>query len=199
MLIDHIGFIFFPQFIIFRIIGRLAFPLFAWGIASGYTRTKDFSKYLQRILLLALISQPIFYLTISQEYLNICFSLFLGLLSIYFYDHIKKNKLNILWLMLSISLAYLLNVEYGIYGIFLILFFFIFRKSFYMVPAQSFFTFVYSVLFPKSFLQIFSFPAFFIIYYFHKYDFRINRIFQYSFYPGHLLILYLIKNIDIFI
>jgi len=32
MLIDHIGYIFFPFDEIWRIIGRIAFPLFAWGI-----------------------------------------------------------------------------------------------------------------------------------------------------------------------
>lgn len=41
MLIDHIGVIFFPDDIILRIVGRLAFPLFAWGIARGYRYTSS--------------------------------------------------------------------------------------------------------------------------------------------------------------
>jgi hypothetical protein len=193
MLIDHLGFTFFPDFLIFRIIGRLALPLFAWGVAIGYTRTRDVKKYGQRLLVLAIISQPIFYLAISESYLNICFTLFLGLLAIYFYDRIFKNYLNLLFLILSIASAYVLNVEYGVYGVLMILLFFIFRKNFLMIPGQSILVFIFALLNPNSIFQIFSIPAFFIIYYFQKYDFRINRLLQYSFYPAHLLVLYLLS------
>lgn len=41
MLLDHLGTIYFPDLIIFKIIGRLSFPLFAWGIAIGAERTKN--------------------------------------------------------------------------------------------------------------------------------------------------------------
>ena len=41
MLLDHIGFIFFPQYIIFRILGRVAFPIFAFMIAEGCYYTKN--------------------------------------------------------------------------------------------------------------------------------------------------------------
>ena len=42
MAIDHIGFLFYPQAIWLRIIGRIAFPIFAFMIAEGcyYTRNK---------------------------------------------------------------------------------------------------------------------------------------------------------------
>ena len=36
MVIDHIGLVFFPNVIIFRIIGRLSMPLFAYCVARGY-------------------------------------------------------------------------------------------------------------------------------------------------------------------
>lgn len=41
MIIDHVGFVFFPEMIIFQIIGRLSFPLYAYLIALGYSRTKN--------------------------------------------------------------------------------------------------------------------------------------------------------------
>ena len=42
MTIDHIGLLFFPYTIIFRILGRFAFPIFAYFIAVGcyYTHNK---------------------------------------------------------------------------------------------------------------------------------------------------------------
>lgn len=36
MLVDHIGLLFFPEIMAFRIVGRIAMPLFAYGIAQGY-------------------------------------------------------------------------------------------------------------------------------------------------------------------
>ena len=35
MLVDHIGLLFFPEIMAFRIVGRIAMPLFAYGIAQG--------------------------------------------------------------------------------------------------------------------------------------------------------------------
>ena len=44
MLIDHIGIVLFPQIKIFRIIGRFAFPIFAYMLAEGCTNTKNKKK-----------------------------------------------------------------------------------------------------------------------------------------------------------
>ena len=62
MLIDHIGMVFFPIAIGFRAIGRLSFPLFAFGIAEGVRYTHCFWRYFGRILLTAVLSQPIYML-----------------------------------------------------------------------------------------------------------------------------------------
>ena len=59
MLIDHVGYIFFPKLWILRTIGRLAFPIFAWQISVGYTKSSNKVNYFKRLLLFALITQPI--------------------------------------------------------------------------------------------------------------------------------------------
>ena len=62
MLVDHLTWILFPGYsthplpIILHIIGRLAFPVFAYFIAEGYHYTHDKKKYAIRILIFALIS-----------------------------------------------------------------------------------------------------------------------------------------------
>ena len=67
MLADHFGKMFFPKLIWLRYIGRLSFPLFAYCIALGAVYTKDPLKYLSRIVLLALISQPLYALGLAHE------------------------------------------------------------------------------------------------------------------------------------
>ncbi|MGB9842063.1 MAG: TraX family protein [Candidatus Bathyarchaeales archaeon] len=41
MAIDHIGDIFYPDWLMLHIIGRLAFPLFAYLVALGIESTKN--------------------------------------------------------------------------------------------------------------------------------------------------------------
>ena len=75
MLIDHIGAVFFPAVMGFRAIGRLSFPLFAFGIAQGVAYTSDFRKYFIRILIAAVISQPIYMKLFGMSQLNPLFML----------------------------------------------------------------------------------------------------------------------------
>ena len=46
MIIDHIGFIIFPENLLLRAIGRLAFPLFAYQMAVGFSHTKSKEKHI---------------------------------------------------------------------------------------------------------------------------------------------------------
>ncbi len=66
MLIDHAGKMFFPQYRIMRIIGRLAFPLYAYCIAVGCVYSKNRLKYLSRILLMGLVSQPFYAVALAH-------------------------------------------------------------------------------------------------------------------------------------
>ena len=62
MTIDHLTWILFPGYpveplpIVLHILGRLAFPIFAFFIAEGYHYTHDRKRYALRLLLFALIS-----------------------------------------------------------------------------------------------------------------------------------------------
>ena len=60
MCIDHAGKMLFPELTWMRLVGRLAFPLFAYGIAVGAAMTKSPTRYLSRVMALALISQPLY-------------------------------------------------------------------------------------------------------------------------------------------
>ena len=49
---------------IMHILGRIAFPLYAFGMAQGCTYTKSRKKFLQRLLIFALLSEVPFQLAL---------------------------------------------------------------------------------------------------------------------------------------
>ncbi len=56
MLIDHIGYLFYPDMMIFRTIGRIAFPIFAYQLAQGFIHTSNRRQYASRLAIFGLIS-----------------------------------------------------------------------------------------------------------------------------------------------
>ena len=67
MLIDHTGKMFFAQYHFMRVIGRLAFPIFAYCIAVGCVYSRNRMKYLSRIVLMGLISQPFYAVALAHS------------------------------------------------------------------------------------------------------------------------------------
>lgn len=66
MLVDHAGKMLFPDIPEMRLIGRLAFPMFAYGVAVGAVYTRNPVRYLSRMVLLMLISQPLYALGLDH-------------------------------------------------------------------------------------------------------------------------------------
>lgn len=66
MLVDHTGKMFFGNAPIMRIIGRLAFPIFAYCIAVGCVYSRNRLRYLTRILLMGLVSQPFYAMALAH-------------------------------------------------------------------------------------------------------------------------------------
>lgn len=143
MIIDHSGYVIFGKFSFFNYIGRLAFPIFAFGISEGYLHTKNLKKYFTRLGLFAIISQLPYYLFISSVSsdnvgLNIFFTLFLGLLAITLFDKCKYKILGILPVVLICFLSYFINCEYSWFGILLIFGFYLFKKHRVLMNIYTF-------------------------------------------------------------
>lgn len=77
MAVDHVGMIFFPSDDVFRVIGRLAMPLFAYLVATGVERTQNRDAYLCRLLALFVCSQFIYGLFVGTK-LNVFLPLLVG-------------------------------------------------------------------------------------------------------------------------
>src|SRR5450756_2445187 len=78
-----------PQVGWLRIIGRVAFPLFAYQLAAGYLHTHNLTRYVLRLAIWGLIAQPIYMIAFGVRpwTLNIFATLLLGLLAIWGWDH----------------------------------------------------------------------------------------------------------------
>ena len=106
------------------ILGRLAFPIFAFSISEGYSHTKNVNKYLMRLLNFAIIIQLPNFLGFQEYPLNIFFTLALGLFCLEILDN---NKINIVVRYIVVLylcfLAEKTGLDYGAYGVILIILF----------------------------------------------------------------------------
>lgn len=130
MLCDHIGAAFFPTFLELRIIGRMAFPLYAWCLVVGSVKTRNPVRYGLRLLMLALLSQPLYMMALNHnwEYLNILFALLIALIAI--------QGIRLKWYGSQIwmpALCYVLHgyirVDYGWMGLTFILLMYLAREN----------------------------------------------------------------------
>ncbi|MEP0871894.1 conjugal transfer protein TraX [Trichocoleus desertorum AS-A10] len=129
MVIDHVGVVFFPNVLAFRVVGRLSFPLFAWLLTQGEQHTRNIERYLIRLLLLGIVSQPLYVVALQGEFLNILFTLMLGVAMLRLGRRYPEQRYWI-WAA-SMVAAELLKFEYGAYGLAIIGLLSQFRSSYY--------------------------------------------------------------------
>lgn len=154
MLIDHTGKMFFRSNAM-RCMGRLAFPIYAYCIAVGCIYTKNHLKYLSRLVLVGLISQPFYAVAMAHTnqamyaisfrdnpigaavnfyvqswgHPNVFLTLSLGLLVIW---TIRERQL-----VLTLALALIVwkaqrHIDYGWMGVALIALFYLFGVMWWM-------------------------------------------------------------------
>lgn len=198
MTIDHTGAVLFPGYELLRVIGRLSFPIFGYLIVLGVESTRNVRNYFLRLFLFALISQVPFYLALGYppfESLNIFFTLSFGILSL----------TNPLMMAVSFFASALLNFDYNVYGIALIIMMRILKNNtkhgvISLIVLNSIFIFIYPI-------QILSLLALPIIILYKNGSLNIERAANesrlkkslrkylfYSYYPIHLTVLYIIKS-----
>ncbi|QVK18156.1 hypothetical protein KHQ81_00085 [Mycoplasmatota bacterium] len=194
-------------YVFMRLIGRLAFPIFAFLIAEGFYYTKNFNRYLTRLFIFALISEIPFDLVynhtlFSFDYQNVFFTLTIGLIAIYLFNLFKDKSIYIGYITLFLCgiLSIILRTDYSFAGILMIFCFYYFRGHFIKIVMSIFFInfiLIYDSLYHfdiMGIIQIFSVLSLIFIYYYnHKRGYRLKYLF-YLFYPVHLLVLYFLIN-----
>lgn len=225
MAIDHAGKMLFPDLPVMRLIGRIAFPLFAYGVAVGAVYTKNPTRYLARIVLLALISQPLYALGLDHEnsamyavsflknplsacwnfYINswqkpsILLSLALGLCILIC---LRQRRFVLAAGLYVLCARFAADLDYGLFGIQLMILFYALcgHPLLFLISLPAFVVswsqgFGY-MFFGHSFsMRIYCLPAILLAWLPLKRNLALPRWFIYGFYPAHLAVLAFIVHL----
>ena len=209
MIIDHIGAFLCGNPVVMRLIGRFAMPLFCFMLAEGFLHTKGKrGKYFARLAIFAFISQLPYDLlcntgltTITK--LNVMFTLMTGFAAMAL---IEYGGWAAICLPILFILAEYLHMDYGAYGVLMIVGFYLASKFLSKKKYKVWRWLAYiAVLFTgttiyvaakHSAMQLSALLAIIpIILYNGKLGKRLPKWFGYIFYPAHLLLIFLIKSI----
>lgn len=214
MLIDHMGVILFPQYPMFRIIGRIAFPIFAFLLAEGCFYTKNKIRHLAVISCFAVVMQLVLYMATKMTDFNIFIPFSISIALCYLVDYIdkffKEKKILIAVLLIvlvvgALVILYLFNanttylfMNYGIFSIYLPFVIYILRK--YIKYVHIFLSIIiicitmvllhYFTIYQYQFYGMIS-CVFILLYNGKKGKLNLKYLF-YIFYPLHMVILYAI-------
>ena len=210
MVFDHVGDMFFPEVLWPRMVGRLAMPLFAFCITEGYIHTRDKKKYLLRMGIFALVSEVPFDLAfegkVSLDHQNIMLTFFMSILALMLFDLIRGKKKEdtgrysigktVLGSLVPLGMAVvaiLVKADYTIFAVISVFLFYLFKDTRHFVRTGVGVAFLalsrtvgYHCTTGLSIIPLLLYNG--------KKGKGLKWLF-YAFYPGHLLLLYLIKLI----
>ena len=135
MVIDHVGAILFPDQIWMRVIGRVAFPIYAYCLAEGFRYTSDYRRYLGRLALFAILSEIPFDLAFygvpfSFAHQNVFFTLTLGLILLWVLERCREQLLLCAGAFAVLCfLAQALHMDYGAGGLLMVFAFYLARQG----------------------------------------------------------------------
>ena len=207
----------YSAYSVMRLVGRIAFPLFAFLLYEGFMHTSDYKRYLLRVGICALVAEIPFNLIVTNaapiygwdtngasfffpQYQNTVFTLFIGLLMLYGMKRFETTEIlpkavmkqmfgHLLCVILACILSVVCRTDYSYIGIMFIAVLYYFRNS---KKMQIIFG---CVIFLSTGLNVASLLAFVPIAMYNGTIIRSQKFkyFFYIFYPAHLLVLYLIS------
>jgi len=152
MIIDHMGVVFPETFgFEFRIIGRIAFPIYVFLIAEGFKHTKSPGKFLARLFVFAIISEPVFDWAIRGASFpwgvnffadtNIFYTLFFGGAAIVIYEKIREKFDWVVAILPAAVFALLaehvFSSDYGAYGVVFIFIMYVVKPKNFSLAAMA--------------------------------------------------------------
>lgn len=137
-----------------RIIGRIAFPIFAFLIGEGYRHTRSVWKYLFRLVICSAAIEVvliIFYFATGVNFIlvdDIFALLALGLICIILLDN-KRIWVKFLALPV-IFLVVISDLDYGVYGLLIIIMLYFVRNKILLTVVFTLLNLIFIVLLPKA-------------------------------------------------
>ncbi|MDH6603627.1 hypothetical protein OKW23_000767 [Bacilli bacterium PM5-9] len=185
MTIDHYGYFLEPNVIEYRIIGRLAFVIFAYFVANAYIYTSNRLKYGITLLCFGLIIDLFLIITNNYIFSNIFITLACGYFLIYSFDK-EKYYLSIALLIVTLFV----NMDYGLYGIVLILVCYLYFNEPIKIAVINLVLVLIAIYTQEIMgIQIFStFGILLLLLYNREKGYNIKYLF-YIYYPLHIVIL----------
>ena len=195
MAVDHIGAVLFPGEMIFRIIGRIGFPVFIFLMVEGFYHTGNLRKYEIRMILFAFISEIPFDLAFSDTMFdwssqNVFFTLAIGLIMLDLLQTFQGCHWKQACVFIAcVAGAVLLSTDYSGGGILLIYSFYWLREK----PVARIIAVGVISLFCFGLLECFCLLAFVPILLYNGKRGPSLKYAVYVFYPAHLFVLFLIS------
>lgn len=101
MTLDHAGKELMPGQMWMQVIGRLAFPIFAYMVAEGCLYTRSRGRYLGWMAGLAFLCQMVYWFVMGSLYQSVLVTFTLAILVIYTIDKAKKTEK--VWIILVVA------------------------------------------------------------------------------------------------
>ncbi len=207
MVIDHTGSVLFPDVFVFRLIGRIAFPIFAFLTAEACRKTSNPERHLLRLGLFALISEIPFDMAIEGvpfywAHQNVFFTLFLASATIYCCEKLKGKAYWMAPFLAGFILGEFVAGDYGGLGVALIFAIFYSKAKWQIALAligiNLLFVFsnilAYHEVTLWGTMQAWAVLALVPIFCYNGERGPKHQLFFYLFYPCHLILLYLIHQ-----
>lgn len=204
MTCDHVGKFLFPDIIILQIIGRLAFPIFAYMIAEGCKYTKNRKRYLLQLACFGLLMQAVVYIVEGLWYLNIFLTFTLSITAIFALERFinKRSELNYIILLLAVALVFFFGyafytvipldgyyIDYGILGVLFPVVIYFAPNKWLKIASATVMMALFGILNDAlQFYMLLTVPLF-ILYNGTRGKAKLKYLF-YFFYPLHMLIIY---------
>lgn len=206
MTIDHIGLHLFPGIEVFRAIGRLSFPIFAFCFAEGCKYTKNPARHFLVLFIVAVLWQAVYSYAFNSLYQNILITLCLSAILIYAFDFAKRTGSFLGYLLaiatlfgvfyvccvLPSTLGRGFAIDYGFYGVMLPVLVFLGKtnqEKVYLLAAGL--LFLAPTIGTIQLYSLFSLPII-AIYNGTRGKWRMKNFF-YVYYPLHLVIIHIIR------
>ncbi len=118
MTVDHIGMIFFPSNMVWRMIGRLAFPIYAFMIGEGCRHTGSLRRYLLSLAIPGMVCQAAMILATGtmQQNILLTFSVSVGLVILL--KQAMQRKSTWAWAGFAAATAAVLFLTHGVQPLF---------------------------------------------------------------------------------